>query len=154
MKKALAVLVALLTIACGPPKSLQTQQGRDSYSADQVVQRLGEFQNAVIDGRQAGKVTLADARAIVSWISGDRNASPSLLGAVDILKTVPQGWRATVQTSWQAIRSRVLAIPDLATWVPIIDGLLDNFLARACLVSPHTVSTGVVYLDSCLVEGL
>src|SRR5258708_3702484 len=88
----LALVLALVlaiggSVGCAShaPSSLVTTEGRAAWSADQVVQRLGEFQNVIIDGQRAGRVKLSDARAIVAWISGDANATPPTQGALDLL---------------------------------------------------------------------
>lgn len=119
-------LVCLFVVGCGVPTGIQTPQGKAAYRADQVVTRLGEFQNAVIDAGRANKLTQADARAIVAWISGDVRATPPVTGAIDVLNTAPQGAKATLEASWATVRPRVLANPTLASWAPIIDSLLQG----------------------------
>lgn len=113
-----------LFAACHPPASIVTPAGKQAYTADQVVARLNEFQNAVIATSDAGRMRLADARAIVTWISGDINATPPKTGLVQAIGAAPGGgWRAVALQEWPAIRSQLAGGP-LEQWVEIIDGLL------------------------------
>lgn len=119
------LLFLMLLVGCAP-KSYTTPEARAAYTADQVVVRLGELQTATIDAFHADKVTLADARLVVTWVSGDSSTTPPTLGAVDVLRTAPAGWKATLLASWQTVRSRLLVYTALASWVPIVDSLLQG----------------------------
>jgi hypothetical protein len=119
------VVLATILTACAP-KSLQTPEGKHAYTADQIAKRLGEFQNAVIDASSANKIPLADARTIVTWISGDQHATPPVVGALTILKVAPDGWQAVVLSGWQRVHPLVDRNPTLATWSGVIDALLEG----------------------------
>ena len=105
------VVVALAAPACHAPTSIQTQAGKTAYTADQVLQRVGEFQTAVIDGQIANKITVSDARALVAWT----------VDVAQILKATPSGWQVTVTASWNAIRPQAQAIPAIAPYVSTLD---------------------------------
>lgn len=120
-------LAALTTSCVHPPATVTTPEGQRAFNADQIVQRLGEFQSAVIDLSRAGKIKLEDARIIVAWVSGDKNATPPVTGVIDILRAYPaSGPTGLVNASWQTARPRVVAVPDLADWVPVLDQLLGG----------------------------
>jgi hypothetical protein len=128
MKRLLSsvIFIAALGLACGAPSSLKTPEGVAAWKADQVVQRLGEFQNVVIDGQRTGKVKTADARTIVSWISGDSSATPPKAGALDVLSHAPTGWKEVVQRGWIVVRPAVVNNASIAGWAPTIDSLVNG----------------------------
>jgi hypothetical protein len=117
-------LAAPFVAACHPPATIQSPQARAAYTADQVVQQLGNFQNFVIDSQRAGRVKLDDARDLVTWISGDASANPPVVGLMDTIAADPTNYLAIAAQSWGRWRLRVLNIPALATWVPTLDGFL------------------------------
>jgi hypothetical protein len=119
----LIILAAIYASACHAPATIKTDPGKRAYTADQIVQRLGEFQNAVIDAQRANKVKTEDARIIVQWLSGDGAQWP---GAFQVLKTAPQGWPTSLLSSWNGLRAKVAAIPALSTWADIIDQLIQG----------------------------
>lgn len=107
-----ALLGVLASSACvHAPASIQTQAGRTAFTADQALQRVGEFQQAVIDGQQAGKIKVHDAQVLVQWT----------VSIAQTLKATPSGWQATVTTGWASIRPGVLNVPALAPWVSTLD---------------------------------
>ncbi len=119
------LVVTLLGVgACNRPPNL-TPPANAAYTADQVVIRLGELQNAVIAATPA-HITTADARVIVTWLSGDPAAVPPTVGVFAILGTVPDGWKATVTASWQTVRPILAANTTLAPWAPVVDALLQG----------------------------
>lgn len=132
MRRLRLILIAalLLTPACGVPTSLHTPQGVTAYRSDEAVKRLGELQNAVIDAQQSGKMPTATARVIVAGISGDVRATPPQTGLLDVLQQTPEGWKATAKASWDALRTRVLSVPAVASYVPILDPLIAALLAQ------------------------
>lgn len=119
MKLFLIVLVlagALGSAACHPPASIQTPAGAHAYTADQIVKRLGEFQQATIDASDASKIPVATARTIVQWTTS----------AIQTLKTAPIGWGATARASWIPIKAQVNQLGAIASWTPIVDALLEG----------------------------
>lgn len=106
------------------PPTIVTDAGKNAYTADQVVLRLTEFQNVVIAASDANKIRLADARRIVTWLSGDRNANPPVVGLLSAIQAAPAGWLAIARQGWLEQRSLVATNPELAPWVDILNGLL------------------------------
>jgi len=130
-KAAKAVPVVLLAAAlgatvagCHPPATIQSPHAKHAYNADQVVQQLGNFQNFVIDAQKGGRVKLQDARDLVTWLSGDPTATPPVVGLMDTIAADPTNYLAIAAQSWSRWRWRVLNLPALAQWVPVLDGLL------------------------------
>lgn len=121
----LALAGPIALVGCAP-KTFQTPQAKSAYTADQVVIRLGELQNVIIDGQKAGVVPLATARDLVTWIAGDNKLNPPVLGAVDVLKAAPDGWKATIQTGWAIARLRLMTVTELSQWVSILDPLIEG----------------------------
>lgn len=118
------LLAVLLVAACGHPATITTPEGQRAYKADQVVLRLGELQQAVIAAADANKVPLALAREIVTWISGDVNATPPKVGIVKAFESAPAGPPTFAVAEWNNLKARLEPYPDLATFVPIIDSFL------------------------------
>lgn len=110
-------LVSSTTLpGCTAPTTVTTDMGKRAYTADQVVVRIGEFQQAVIDASDAKKVPEATARVIVFWT----------VQSMQTLKSAPVGWDAALRKTWPPVRLEVAKQPALATWAPIIDALIGG----------------------------
>lgn len=120
-----AIPLALVLSGCAP-KTITDPAVRAAYTADQLVIRLGELQNATIDATTAQKIDIGTGREIVTWISGDVRATPPVTGVVAVIQTAPQGWKATVRAGWQTVRPMVNAAPALQLYVVVIDNLLGG----------------------------
>ena len=96
MKRWLLVLSLAACSACAP-KSIQTPQGQAAYTADQIVIRLNELQNAAIQANGAGALSEDVTRKIVTFVVAADQTSQS----------APLGWRATVTTGWQQLKLSV-----------------------------------------------
>jgi len=113
-------LVAILAItialgaACAKNPNIQTPEGKRAATALEATQRIGEFQNFVISLSDAKKIPVDTARVIVRWC----------VESLKTLETAPIGWRATLDKAWASIRAEASKLPDLATWIPVIDSLL------------------------------
>ncbi len=113
------LLVCLLTLTpvlsgCHAPVTVTTPQAQTAYRADQVVVRIGEFQQVVIDSSHAGTVKVGDAHVIVEWTT----ASLATLGAT------PDGWQAALKAGWPQVRTIASRYPVLVPYVTILDGIL------------------------------
>jgi hypothetical protein len=106
--------------ACTVPPTIQTPQARAAFSADVAVQRVGEFQQVVIDLSDAGTINVGDARQIVGWC----------IDAAIVLRTMPQGPSATIVTGWARVRPQVARVPALQPWLDTIDVLIQGYLAE------------------------
>lgn len=100
--------------ACAPPPTIQSPQAKAAWRADQVVVRLGEFQQVVIDGSDQGKWPVQDARTIVQWTTG----------AIETLGRAPNGGSAVIAEGWSRVRTVVSKYPGLVIWAPVVDELL------------------------------
>lgn len=114
MKKLLLCLV-LLTPACHAPVTVTTPQGKIAYTADQIVQRVNELENAAIKANGAGQLPLVQTRTIVEFcVAADKT-----------LAATPSGWQATVRTAWAATRAQIPTTnPAIAAAVTAVDVVL------------------------------
>lgn len=108
-------IAAPLIPACAHPPTLTTPAGQAAYTADEVVKRIVEIQQAVIDATDAGKVKVTDARVIVTWTKT----------ALQALQQTPNGWRAIAVAGYPQVRLALRASTLTAPYVAIIDGLLN-----------------------------
>lgn len=94
MKKlilALTLACSAVTLhACTRPVTIVTPEGQRAYAADQIVLRVGELQNVAIQMNTSGILDINTTRTIMNWS----------INAATILKTLPSGWRLTLQQSW------------------------------------------------------
>lgn len=89
-------VVAFLSVsACAPP-SIQTPAGKTAYTADQIVLRVNELENAAIQANATGGLDVRTTKTLVEFA----------VAADQTLKVTPAGWQTTVGTAWaQAKRS-------------------------------------------------
>lgn len=112
------VLMLALTAVPGcrhAPPTL-TPQAQAAFTLDQVVMRLGEFQQAVIDLSDAGKLDVGVARNLVQQI----------VVVLEAVKGPPTNWRLVITQFWVVERPIVRAQPALVQWVGLIDGLVGG----------------------------
>ena len=105
-----------LSAACVPPASIQTPAGSVAYTADQIVTRVNELQNAAIQANAAGALPQATTRLIVQFA----------VAADTTLATTPLGWQQTIQTAWKAVKAQLPA--NLNTNVGVAVGVVDALL--------------------------
>jgi hypothetical protein len=119
MKRVLIGLVlAFSVLACHPPASVVTPQGKSAYTADQVVVRVGELEKAAIQAN----ATVVDGKPSLDEAS-TRLIVQTCVSIAQTLKTVPDGWQAVVKQSWASFK--VQAPPTLFTH-PTIGVLLTT----------------------------
>lgn len=90
-------------------------EARATYTADQIVIRLNEFQTFVIDQAATNQIPTPLARQIVTWLIRVRT----------IIGQQPNGWQAQALTGWELLKDELARVPQLAPWVPVIDQLLS-----------------------------
>ena len=120
--KYLSIIVVALALSSCAPATVTTKPGQAAYTADQIVLRLGELQNAVIAACAAGtgptctgSLTTATARTLVTFIDD----------ATKTLHAAPQGWQTAILTAWQAAKAHPeLQGPAVAGYVLAIDSLI------------------------------
>ena len=119
MRSVLLVCVLLSATACvHRPPTITTPQGNVAFTADQIVQRVNELQNAAISAEANHAIPTATARLIVTF-------------AVDANKTLaatPDGWQKTVSTAWQQAKGSIGAItnPTVAAAMNAVDAALAS----------------------------
>lgn len=113
---ACALGLSLSGCALHAPASVVTPAGQAAYTADQIVTRLGEFQQAVIDASDANKIKVDDARTIVTWTRA----------ALDTLKQTPGGRNALVASGWAKVRPIIAGNPQLAPWADVLDAFMGG----------------------------
>jgi hypothetical protein len=119
---------AVSTTACPKaPSSIVTPEGKAAYQADLVVARLQELSTAVIDLSDAGAIPVPLARELITWVSGDANATPPTTGIVQAIQvTAGQGWKAAALQSWNTtLRPKLVTNKQLLPWVYVVDSLLQ-----------------------------
>lgn len=117
-RAALAVLlVATLSItSCVRPPATLTPPAQAAFSAQQVVQRIGELQQTVIDLSDRGTIPVPIARAIVQQTTTTLKA----------LAGPPQDWKTLARQFWAAARPQVASLPALAQWLSVLDALIGG----------------------------
>lgn len=115
--RTLAPLVfALVLVACSRPTTIVTPQGKAAYTADQIVLRINNLQNAAIQAEQTGGLSTDTTRTIVEFaVSADRT-----------LKSVPSGWQQTVSAAWAETKKKLPPItnPALLAAIDSVDLVL------------------------------
>lgn len=112
----------LIQGACAP-KTLSSQ-AQVAYTADQIVKRLGEVENAVIAACNAGTGPTCATGAPISTDTS-RALVQAILSAVATLKASPAGWQQTLIVAWsQAKLQPALMAPAAKGYVLAIDALL------------------------------
>ncbi len=99
----LGITIALtVTSACHAPVSVTTPQGKAAYTADQVVLRINELENAAITAQAQGQIPLATTRTIVEFcVSADKT-----------LAVAPAGWPAIIATAWAQTKAQLPPITN------------------------------------------
>lgn len=114
MKRILFVLTLALAPACAhPPPTVTTQAGKIAFTADQIVQRVNELQNAAISAEASKDLQTSTARLIVTFcVEADK-----------MLQTTPAGWQATVLKAWSLAKGQIgsVANPAIAAALSAVD---------------------------------
>jgi hypothetical protein len=116
MKRILVFVAFLAIAACHAPVTITTPQGHAAYTADQIVLRVNELQNAAIQAQATGALPTATARTIVEFcVSADKT-----------LAATPSGWQATVGAAWAEAKTKLPAItnPSVQAAVNAVDVIL------------------------------
>ena len=108
------ILLAIVLTGCGANVSPVVNAQTESL---QVLQRLSEFQDVVVDGYSTGAITPAHALLYSKWV----------VSATQVAKTLPTGWQSTLKTSWQQLEVLVppsTMEPKVQTIAKLIDALM------------------------------
>lgn len=120
MKRLVFVLVFACSACIQPPPNL-TPQAQVAFSADQVVQRVNELENAVIQANSSGALSTNATRVIVEFcVTSDQT-----------LKSAPVGWQATITTAWNSLKAQSdfpkNPSPSLAAIIGTFDAAITSF---------------------------
>ncbi len=111
------ILILALTFgACHAPVTVTTPQGKIAYTADQVVLRVNELENAAIQAQATNAIPVQTARTIVEWcVSADKT-----------LASTPNGWPVILQTGWMEVKGKVglIANPAIVAAMGAVDVVL------------------------------
>ena len=103
-------LIGALVLQAGcvkAPTTVVTPAGKTAYTADQIVIRVNELQNAAIQAQATGALPTSTTRIIVQFC----------VAADTTLKATPAGWGQTLATAWTQAKTSIPAA-DLAN--PVI----------------------------------
>ena len=119
MRRVVLLLAFLSVPACvHQPPTIITPQGHVAFTADQIVQRVNELQNAAIAAEANQALPTKTARLIVTFcVDADKT-----------LAATPQGWQKTVATAWAQVKSDVGVIPNatIAAAMNAVDAALAS----------------------------
>lgn len=123
------LLIAVMGASgCARPVTIVTPQGKAAYTADQIVQRLGEL-SAVVQadtGTEPGNIRPYDAFTIIAWISGDARATPPTTGLVQTIQTATNDdWKIAARQAYDSyVRGAMMRYPKLVPYLQILDAIL------------------------------
>lgn len=105
----LAPIGLVLTAACHAPVTVVTPEGKAAFTADQIVLRINNLQNAAIQAEATGGLSTDTTRTLVEFaVTANRT-----------LKTVPDGWQQSVATAWAETKKRLPPITNLAVMAAV-----------------------------------
>ena len=109
-------LTLVSSVACHPPATIVTPQGRTAFAVDQVVQRINELENVAIQANASGGLAVQTTRILVTFaVSADR-----------VLKAAPAGWQQTLTTLWMQAKADLPPIsnPVITAAISAVDVVL------------------------------
>lgn len=127
--KALVPAIPLLVLLGGPhiltasgcaPKSANLDPvSQKVYTANEIVERLINLQNAAIQAHAQKQIDTNTARIIVLFT----------VDAARVLKETPGGWQPQVSAAWSAVKRDVPAasVPQLQVYWVAIDAVIAAF---------------------------
>lgn len=83
--KYLIAFALLFTISCAP-KQIISPVAQKAYTADQVINALGTFQDAAIGANAQGQLSDSNTKLIITYVKS----------AVPIVLASPTGWKNTI----------------------------------------------------------
>lgn len=115
MKRFLLVLMLSGLSACAHP-TFQSPVGQKAYTADQIVVRVNELENAAIAANTSKALSDDATRPIVEFcVAADKT-----------LAATPNGWQATLETAWTAAKAKIGTVSNPAVMAAI--GAVDVIL--------------------------
>ena len=83
--QSLSLLFVIFTVGCASTGKLSTK-GKQTLYADEAVHQLGAMQNIAFAACDSNELPIADCNKVATYT----------LATVETLRTVPNGWQATV----------------------------------------------------------
>lgn len=104
------------TLACTAPVTVITPQGKIAYTADQIVVRVNELQNAAIQANTTNGLDTNSTRTIVQFC----------LAANGLLRSTPSGWQQTLQVAWMDAKVKLAGVKNqtVLTAMSLVDAVL------------------------------
>ena len=96
---------------------ISTEAGKVAYTADEIVVRLNELQDAAINAEATKGLDTATTRTFVQFV----------VSAEKTLAATPAGWQQTVSIAWRETKAQLPAITNQTVRVAI--AALDAALA-------------------------
>jgi hypothetical protein len=123
LRRTLVLLSLIVWSGCHAPVTIVTPQGQAAYTADQVVVRINELENAAIAANAANAATPQGLGT-----SATRTIVAFAVSADTTLAQVPAGWQATVKTAWAAAKMQLgtLSNPLIVALMSAVDAVLEG----------------------------
>jgi hypothetical protein len=107
------LILSVLLVGCA---TAGTQRQKDQQNAIQVLQRVDELQNLVDTLVDSNSIDLHQALLINRFCVSGANT----------LKSLPDGWRATVKSGWQELNKQIPTPSDkLTTTWHLVDAVVN-----------------------------
>jgi|WetSurMetagenome_2_1015567.scaffolds.fasta_scaffold92207_4 hypothetical protein len=118
------ILVAFMTVGCHPPVNIVTPEGKKIYTANEVLKRVEELQNAAIKADTQKVIPTHTARIIVQFT----------VSSARTIGMVSDGWGIVVAKAWAEVKAQIpleiLNNPAIKVAVFAVDIALATFLAK------------------------
>jgi hypothetical protein len=124
IRRSLRLPLILLLAACHAPVTVVTPQGKTAYTADQVVVRVRELQNAAIQAN----ATLVNGQPGLDTAT-TRIVVQTCVSLAQTLAATPTGWPATIKTAWASFRVQAPQLFLGTTPVALLVQSLDVVIA-------------------------
>lgn len=125
LARAAALLMIAITspVACAPPPSLQTPEGRAAWSGNQVLLHVGELQGAAI---AANAVNGTDGKPLLSEAT-TRRIDQVCRAIAEAVKAHPSGWQHQVAVLYANLKATLK--PDEMARFAVIVSSIDIVIA-------------------------
>jgi len=95
----LVLLLAFAMYACDRPVTITTPEGKAAYTANEILKRVQNLQNATIEAAASGGLSTNSARVIITFT----------VESAKVLDATPTGWGGIIATAWNAAKKQLPA---------------------------------------------